>query len=66
MKVNKEQFRQAIGLLASINFENLDELDLSEFYDINSKEFKDNIEDWKFMELSNVEFLKHYDWDNKE
>jgi hypothetical protein len=62
MKVTRDEFNKAISLLAVINFEELDILDLSEFYDVESGEYKKLLEEWKFTGLSNVEFIKFNDW----
>jgi len=62
MKVDKQKFIEALKYLKEINDRNLEDLNLEEF---KIKNLSKKIEDWKFVGLNNVYFLKHMIGDNK-
>jgi hypothetical protein len=57
MKVDRSNFNYAIAILETLNYEELNNLDLSDWFDMESEEYKKRVEEWKFMGLSNKDFI---------
>lgn len=60
MKINRQKFTEAIDYIRQVNETPFDDLDFSEFFDVDSDEFQECAREFKYFGLSNKDFISMY------
>ena len=60
MKIDRSRLLSAMEYIRQINDTNFDELDFSEFFDVNDPEYKEMSEQFKQLGMSNKDFIMMY------
>lgn len=60
MKINRQKFTEAIDYIRQVNETPFDDLDFSEFFDVDSDEFQECAREFKYFGLSNKDIISMY------